>query len=384
MEKEESKKLTEKSISSMKPCYMFVSKSSSILDEKISNLKKLLRNQINMDTDFNVYYAAEEINSREFLNYCNTPSFFSMRKVAVIKDIDKAGLDFLDALLDFFNENKCKSQETIIVITASKMPFSRKEQDDDKKTKTKGKKTKGKTFNELIEIISSIGIIETLNAPASSSLKKWLHEKAELDGLNFTQQSANRFIENVNFDLNLLKKEYEKINLYMISEKDKNVGVETVNRLVSRVFEMKIFDLVDFIGKRDKNNALEALKSVLYEKKSVKDAGEQPQSGKGMPGLITLLHRMFKAFLLIKTNGQKDMLLAYVRRHLGHAPYMVQRVSDNYFRFSRNYSIEEIIKIFDILNRYDVLLRTSQQDINSGLVLKFISEITDTKLPAQS
>jgi DNA polymerase III delta subunit len=384
MKKEESKKLPEKSISDLKPCYLFISKSSSILDEKISNLKKLLRNQINMDTDFNVFYGAEEINSRDFLNYCNTPSFFSMRKVAVIKDIDKAGLDFLDTLLDFFIEYKEKSQETVIVITALKMPFSAKEHDEGKKGKSKGKKSKGKTFQELIDIISSIGVIETLNVPASSSLKKWLHEKAELDGLGFTQQSANRFIENVNFDLSLLKKEYEKINIYMISEKDKTVNEETVNRLVSRVFEMKIFDLVDFIGKRDKNNALEALKSVLYEKKSAKDSGQQSQSGISIMGLITLLHRMFKAFLYIKTHGKKDVLLAYVRRHLGHVPYMVEKVSDNYLKFSKNYSIEEIIKIFDILNRYDILLRTSQQEINKGLILKFISEITHTKLTAQS
>jgi len=123
---------------------------------------------------------------------------------------------------------------------------------------------------------------------------------------------------------------------------------------------------------------------VLNEKKPAKDSGQQSQSVKGVLGLITLLLRMFKSFLYIKTHGQKDMLLAYVSRHLGHVPYMVEKVSGNYLRFSKNYSVEEIIKIFDILNRYDILLRSTQLEINSGLVLKFISEITDTKFPAQS
>jgi len=382
MKKEENIKLPEKSISDLKPCYLFISKSSSILDEKISSLKKLLKNQINMDSDFNIYYGAEEINSRDFLNYCNTPSFFSMRKVAVIKDIDKVDLSFSETLLDFLKEYRSKSQETVIVITASKMPFYQKEQGEGERGKSKGKKSKGKTFQEIIEIISSIGVIETLNNPTSSSLKKWLNEKAELDGLHFTQQSANRFIENVNFDLNLLKKEYEKINIYMISEKDKTVEEETVNKLVNRILEMKIFDLVDFIGKRDKNSALEALKSVLYEKKSVKGSQDFSQSGKNILGLITLLHRMFKAFLYIKSQGQKDLLSSYVKRHIGHVPYMVQKVSENYIRFSRNYSIAEIIGIFDILNDYDTLLRTSHQDMAQGLALKIISDIADIKTTA--
>ena len=56
-------------------------------------------------------------------------------------------------------------------------------------------------------------------------------------------------MENVNLDMNLLKSEYGKLFDYISSEEKKIIDRETVRSLVSRVFSLKIFDLVDFLGK---------------------------------------------------------------------------------------------------------------------------------------
>jgi len=380
MEVDSKKPKSLKNIADLKPCYLFVSKSNSILEERIEALKRLLKNQINMDTDFKIFYGGEEINEQELSNFYNTPSFFSLRKVAVIKNFDKADASLSGTVLELLKKAGSGSLGTILIITASRMIASLKEKENGGPGKVTSRKSKGKTSSELLQLISAIGKIETLNVPFSDSLKKWLYGKSELDGLNFTQKAAARFVENVNFDFNLLKKEYEKIYTYMISEKEKTVDEDTVNKLVSRVFEMKIFDLVDFIGKRDKNNALVALKSVVEEKKSVKSLQASSQSEKNLLGLLTLLHRMFKAFLYIKSPSKDESLKSYVERNIGHIPYMVGRVSSNYSRFSKNFSSAEIIKIFGILNEYDILLRTSYTNSSTGLVLKLISDITDVRV----
>ncbi|MBN1298265.1 MAG: hypothetical protein JW997_01110 [Actinobacteria bacterium] len=362
-----------KDISEFKNCYLFVSKSHLVLNERIDNLKKLLKNQINMEMDFKIFYGGEEINEQEFVNYCNTPSFFSLKKVAVVKNFDKAVASFHDKLLELLNNTEGTISSAIIVLTASKLPRIPIDGNES------AKKVKVSSLQGIIKRVSSAGVIENINSPSQDSIKKWLYSKSELDGLTFTAIAVNRFVENVNFDFNLLKKEYDKILLYMASEKEKTVSEVIVNKLVNRVLEMKIFDVVDFIGRRDKSAALAALQSVMEDKKSKAGFNGAQKTDKSVIGILTLIHRMFKSFLYIRSTGSKELLKKYIDRYIGHIPFMAGKVLKNYTLFSKNYSTAEIIYVFDILNSYDISLRTSHDRIIPLLVMKLISDITDVK-----
>ncbi|MBM3705738.1 MAG: hypothetical protein FJW66_04345 [Actinobacteria bacterium] len=347
----------------LKPCYIYISKSGSVLDEKIENIKKAVKSRLGTDVDFKIFYCGEEPDAGELSVFYNTPSFFSEKKVAVIKDFEKASLQLVETVSGLLENTDEDSFGTVLVITSQK--------DVEKKKTTKA-----------MEKILSKASVKKLYAPVSDSLKKWLYEKAELDGIKFLPKASARFIENVNFDIGLLKREYEKIYTYIISEKDKAIDETAVNKLVARVLEMKIFDLVDFIGKRDKSGALVALKSVLVP---VKSGAADNDSGSGdkrnILGLITLLHRMFKAFLYIKSTDDREILKNYILRNIGHAPYMVPKVTSNYIKFSANFNYSEIIKIIGILNRYDYLLRTAPSGQLKGLILKLIAEIAGVSSP---
>jgi len=139
---------------------------------------------------------------------------------------------------------------------------------------------------------------------------------------------------------------------------------------------MKIFDIVDFIGKRDKSGALIALKAVLAGAKSSSSSSNSSFADrKNLYGLITLLHRMFKAFLYIKSSDNREDLKNYIERNIGHSPYMVSKITANYIKFSANFTAEEIIKIFGILNSYDYKLRTAQSGQSRGIILKLIADL---------
>ena len=242
---------------------------------------------------------------------------------------------------------------------------------------------RAKIDSDLLYIIEKIGTVEKLSIPVTDSLKKWLDEKSELDGIKFTTKAVSKLIENVNFDLNLLKMEYEKLYTFIVSERDKTVNEKIVYKLVNRVYDMKIFDLVDFIGNRDKENAMKALKAISAEKQNI-------------IGLITLIHRMFKAILFIKSQlkklnsntevnltaqlfGSEEEAKNYIGRYIGHSPYLLGKIINNYKKFSKKYGIAEIIKIFDILNRYDFLIRTSEVSENY-LVTRLIIDIVDIRI----
>jgi DNA polymerase III subunit delta len=350
-EVDKSKQLTK--ISELKPCHLYISKSSSVLDERIDSLKKFLKGKINIEVDFKIFYGGEEIDEGELINFYNTPSFFSEKKVAVIKNIEKVSKNIISIITDLLSNQEIKNFSTILIITALE--------------ESSGKK---KINPDLLEVIKKIGVTKKIESPVTSSLKKWLDEKSELDGIKFTNNAAVKLIENVNFDISLLKTEYEKLYMFIISQSDKTVNETAVDRLVDRVYDMKIFDLVDYIGERDRERAITALRPIMVEKNP------------NLLGLITLLHRMFKAFILIKSSDRSSNIDGtawaekYIQKHIGHSPYLVNKLMNKYIKSSKKYSRSEIVKIFEILSNYDVLFRT-QETATKNLIMKMISEITN-------
>lgn len=340
-----------KNLSDLKPFYLYISKTPSAFGDKLAEFRKFLKDKIDFDSDFKIFYADEEEQTGEFISFYNTPSFFSDKKVAIIRNLESAHNSFIKMLTDQLKSFNKDSFGTILIILTTLQ--------------------KNKIDRQILTEIEKSGEIKEIYAPQAGNLKKWLEEKCELDNIKFTPKAAVRLIENVNFDSGLLRTEYEKLHTYIILEKDKTINEKMVDRLVNRVYDMKIFDTVDYIGNREKGGALKTLKVVSGEKQS-------------MLGLITLLHRMFKAFLYLKSDTEKrgpaeknnqayggsyrgDMnssgsFKKYLERNLGHSPYAVKIVEEKYLRYCRKYEKEEIIKVFDILNGYDMLLR-SEKDV---------------------
>ncbi len=360
-----------KNLSDLKPVYLYISKSSSALGEKLAEVKNFLNSKIDFDSDFKIFDADEEEQTGEFASFYNTPSFFSEKKVAIIRNLETAHSAFIKMLTDQLKSfNKDSFGTILIVLTTLK---------------------KNKIDKQLLAEIEKSGDIKEIYAPQAGNLRKWLDERCRLDNISFTSKAAVRLIENVNFDSSLLKTEYEKLHTYIISAKDKTINDKMVDKLVNRVYDMKIFDVVDHIGNREKEGALKTLKVVSGEK----------QDKQGMVGLITLLHRMFKAFLYLKADiekkgpGEKNSqtyggsylagtnssgsFKKYLERTLVQFPHMVKPVSEKYTRYCRKYEKEEIIKIFDILNRHDMLLRSEKEVQDFMFFAKMAIDITNVK-----
>ena len=53
----------------------------------------------------------------------------------------------------------------------------------------------------------------------------------------------------------------------------------------------------------------------------------------------------------------------------------LSKITANYIKFSANFTAEEIIKIFGILNSYDYKLRTAQSGQSRGIILKLIADL---------
>jgi DNA polymerase-3 subunit delta len=340
MKNDRSKKESMK-LESLEPCYLYISSSDSMLDERIDNIEGFLKGKINIDTDFKVFNGAEEIDEEEFNNYISTPSLFSSKKIAVIKYINKVSTSLRKKIMESISINNKKNYDIVFILTSLKQKLNQ----------------------GLIDLIKKTGTVKQLRAPGGVELKSWLDKKSRSDGIAFTGPAASLLIENVNLDLNLLKKEYEKLFNYMASETKKVIDEDTVRFLVSRVYSMKIFDLVDCLGRRDKRGSLEALKTLLDENQS-------------MIGLVTLVYRMFKCFLYIKSASGRQTITDYIKSSMKVPPYFVGKLVSKYIKWSSNFTESEIIKVFRLLNEYDISFRSnSGQDDN--LVKRLVLEIVE-------
>jgi len=305
--------------SNAKPCILYISRSSSVLDERVSEVKKKIRGKINTDTDLKVYDNPEEIEESELLNFLGMPSFFSDRKVLILKNVER----YPSSLIKMLSRQIEKLSPAIFLVMTS---------------------TKDKLNAEFLKAVKSVGTIRAIRVPTAENARRWLKEKAELDGISFSARAMDTFLENVDCQLNSLKHEYEKLYIYASGLKEPKIGPEEVNRLVTRVY---------------KNGALKALRSVIEEKWA-------------LIGAVTLLHRCFKSMLYFKYNLDQQAA-DYIKNNTKAPGYLIDKIVGKYKRFSSNYRLEEMIKIIGILNKYDISFRDAHQPKN--LMVRLISEI---------
>src|SRR4030065_291660 len=66
------------------PCYLYISASDSVLDERMESVKSHLRGKINFDTDFKVFNGTEEIDEEELKQRRKLPADWKKRLKTLI------------------------------------------------------------------------------------------------------------------------------------------------------------------------------------------------------------------------------------------------------------------------------------------------------------
>jgi len=92
--------------------------------------------------------------------------------------------------------------------------------------------------------------------------------------------------------------------------------------------------------------------------------------------MLTLIHRMFKCLLYLKSERGRELARDYLIKNIKAPDYFINKIVHKYIKYSKNYSEAEIVKIFKILSNYDLNFRRT--DIESkNLAQKLILEIID-------
>jgi len=322
--------LKNKNIEDLKPVYLIESRSEKIIDEKIREIKNYFKNKIDIESDFRLIDENDDVIITDLFNFLSIPSFFSLRKILIVKNVDKISKEVMFFISDYMKNNPGFKKNSILFLSCA----------DSKK------------INLMIPEINSVGEIIKIDKAISEDLKKRLIEKNDLNNVRFTSNAFTMFLENVADDPILFENEYEKILSNVYFDKIRIINEDKVKALIHRSTESTIFDLVDYIGKKNFSKAISIIPDIL--------TGTSSSDNSIIIPIVINIYRMFKVMLYLKSEKNGTLSASdYLQKNINAKPYFLNIILRKYQGFEKKYSYDEIIRVFNFLNEFDIAIKST-------------------------
>ena len=201
------------------------------------------------------------------------------------------------------------------------------------------------TRKKITKLINKVGKVIAFNDELDmTNLVRRL-----LKDYNIDYKTINLFLDRVGNNPLIIQNEINKIKIY--KENDKTITDEDILNLTTKLIEIDIFKLIDYIIRKDKEKALE----LYYEMLKM---NEEPIK------IIVILANQFRIMyqskeLLKKGYSEKD-----IANILKIHPYRVKLAIQN----SRNYTSEVLLKNLNNLADIDIGIKTGI--LNKDLALE--------------
>lgn len=312
--------------------YLFYGEELYLLENAIKKIKKLFGELI---LGIN-YIQINETNINNLISDIEVPAFGFDKKLIIIKNAgilkkerkanSKANSDLQKKIATYIQDNIKVIKETVILIFV--------EEDISK--------------CELAKVIEQNGVVCNFERLKPLDIKKRL--KAICNGyeVNVDEQTLNLLIETSGTNMQNLINEIRKLIEY--TGKGGTITIEAVNKLATKEFEARIFDLTDSLGKKDISKAMEILKELVYNKEPVQKI------------LITLYNHFKKIYLTrLCIEGNKD--LASALKLKPNQAFLISK----YKKQSEYFKTNELRKVLGELINLDKNYKSGLIDINIGL-----------------
>ena len=199
---------------------------------------------------------------------------------------------------------------------------------------------------KITKLINKVGTVKAFNDELdTNSLVRRLFKDYNID-----YKTIQLFLNRVGTNPLIIQSEINKIKIY--KGNDKNITDEDITKLTTKLIEIDIFKLIDYIVKKDREKALE----LYYEMLKM---NEEPIK------IVVILANQFRIMyqskeLLKKGYSEKD-----IANILKIHPYRVKLAIQN----SRNYTSEMLLKQLNNLADIDIGIKTGTLNKNLALEL---------------
>lgn len=282
------------------------------------NIKKMLSDAI-VSADDNMnrsHYEGKNINYKEIIDLCETLPFFSERRLVILENtgcFEKACDEILNYLPDL-------TETTYIVFVEEKI---------DKRSK-------------MYKLVKDKGYVCECNRLNNDALMKWILTKIGRDNKKITRETMNYIIDTLGNDLEKISCEIEKLLCYTLN-KDV-IEIADVDAVCTPEITGKIFEMIDAMGNKNKEKALELYYDLLSQK-------EPPMR------ILFMLSRQFNIMLQIKELSDKRMSKKEIEEKLGMKGFVVSKTQGQLKNFTmksiRN-AIEKAIELEEAIKNGNI------------------------------
>lgn len=264
-----------------------------------------------------------------------TTSMFNEKKLLIIEDILSASKIIQEKIIAYLKEKNVFEKEKISVIV-----FERKEVD--KRTKL---------FKELEK--KSFKKQEFSNLPPIK-IKLFIQEEVERLGGKINPDAIEKLIVFFGDNLWQIENEIQKL----ISFKNKNtITKEDVEKLCVSNINLNIFDTIESIAKKDKKRALKLVSDHL-------------QKGESEIRILSMINYQFRNLIKVRSLLEDRKNFYQIQRISKLHPFVVKKT----LFIARNFSIEELKKIYKKLLETDFAVKTGKIEPKLGIEI-FVSSI---------
>lgn len=190
------------------------------------------------------------------------------------------------------------------------------------------------------------------------ALKNWIKKQAAQENIQIENQVIDLLIKTNGDNLWLLKNELDKLIAWqLLSKKSQKICLSDAQNLALPEIEQDIWRLVDALGHRDKLKALKIL-------------SDQFKNGVDISKIITLLAHQYRTILKIKSYLQTHPVINQyqIAKTLSLHPFVCKKGLIQ----EKNYTLEELKKIYQQLLKIDFLRKTRKIDSEMLLDLLII------------
>lgn len=282
--------------------------------------KKILGEQ---GAEFSTFtFDLTKIKLEEALDVASTHSLFAPEKIVVLRDLDLLSEGQIkekdEAALERYLTHP--NPQTYFVIQAERLD---------------GRK-------RLTQIIQKNSWTIRCEHPSVGGACEWVQSRLVHDGISIDPHAVIELVEAVGNNLSLLDQEIQKLTSYIGSRR--RIEMEDVEMLLFRARVNTVFDLVDAMNRKERNESLRILNN-LFE-----NDVEAPQ-------VLFWLGRLYRQLLILK--DQKRRLDAWSVVRLLRVPHeFALRLLEQERKFSR----EELRQGFQKLARLDRTIKSSSID----------------------
>lgn len=312
--------------------YLFYGEELYLLENAVKKIKKLFGELV---LGIN-YIQINETNTNGLISDIETPAFGFEKKLIVIKNAgllkkerkanSKGNSELQKKIAEYIKENINMINETTILVFI--------EEDISK--------------CELSKVIEENGVVCNFERLKPIDIKRRLKAICNAYEVNVSEQNLDLLIETSGTNMQSLINEIRKLIEY--TGKGGTITKDSIEKLATKEFEARIFDLTDNLGKKDIAKAMEILKELIYNKEPVQK-------------ILITLYNHFKKIYLTKLCMERNRDVLSVLKLKPNQTFLVSK----YKRQAGYFKTNELRNILGELINLDKSYKSGLIDINIGL-----------------